>query len=439
MRETQYVGSLLVISLIGFLIQYGFNMYLAHQLGNYFYGEYSIALKLLVFLVSLILFGTDIGSTSFLARYLDTHKDALVQDYLIWNIKVVALSFLCVRLLSIILIIGISTMHVLGVRSIHQHNLYTLVLWISPIVALFSLFTNYLNCKDLVFTNAIITNIVNYVIQFLLFFVTLNLLKFNVDNFLIIAILALSYVLLSILTLFFLNRDFLQRIYSGLFHLKNISIYDSRWFHRSTQLILSNLIYFLAISVDLFVVKFVSKNTMDVGHYAAALTITYILWYTSGNLYLKLIPTMSEALSTQHGRLQFQQRLNQTNKMTFIILTSITMLILFFSSKILLLFGASYIQAKTALIYLTIGGWFFGLSRLTGTMLLYAGFESLVCWVAGVRLICMLVLLVPVTYWFGIAGTAMVTSTAFAVSYIVFIFYVKTKLGINAMSMFTIH
>ncbi len=146
--ETRFLFFLFAVAVVGFLVQYGLNVYLARHLSAEIYGDYTIAIKSLGILVSLALFGTDMGSQCFLSKYLRAHQAISAEHYIAWNIKLISISFLFARLLALISFTVMIGLHFFGVKDIHQYPMVIFVLWVTPFAAAFQLLSNFLLSEE---------------------------------------------------------------------------------------------------------------------------------------------------------------------------------------------------------------------------------------------------------------------------------------------------
>src|SRR3990167_470863 len=94
MMNQVYKNNLLLfaIAIFSFFGSYLLSAYLARHLSIYVYADYNIAIKFLDLVVTLILFGSDTGSVCYLSKYLLNHQKQSIQDYIVWNVKLVGCS-----------------------------------------------------------------------------------------------------------------------------------------------------------------------------------------------------------------------------------------------------------------------------------------------------------------------------------------------------------
>src|SRR5690348_17012405 len=104
MRQiTRDVTFLFFLTVLGYLTKFALNLFLAHHLTPARYGDYSVAIKLLDILVLVTLFGTNIGASRFLAKYLQYNSTHSAANYIAWNIKLVSVTFSIMLIVSLVI------------------------------------------------------------------------------------------------------------------------------------------------------------------------------------------------------------------------------------------------------------------------------------------------------------------------------------------------
>ncbi|MDP3561212.1 MAG: oligosaccharide flippase family protein [Legionellaceae bacterium] len=430
-KESKFVFVLFTIAVTGYIVQYLLNIYLARNLSAAFYGEYSLAVKVLGIFISLVLFGTDTGAQCFLSRYLAANTQSTAEDYIAWNIKLVSMNLLLARALALILMVAMMGAHFIGLRDISSYPLIIFVLWVTPIAALFKLLSNFLLSTNVVLVSMCFSVIGVFALEFLLFYLFLSVFQMHVSFLTFGVVLCLSYVIIANLMLLYLRHNVITMLLLGIKNIFSTEIIKSEWFKRSSKLILNNILYLIISSMDIFIVKFFAANGAIVGYYGAVLTVSSLVWLVPNYLYQKLKPTISHALTSEAGKKELQLKLDRTNRTVFSIMTIIALGIIFFSAELLNMFGSDYMQGQSALIILTIGIWYAGTNQIAGVMLLYGGFEATVLKVVFLEIVLIVLCTIPATYWYGITGTAAATTLLLIVNGTIFAVLLRQKLGIK--------
>lgn len=424
---------LFILSLSGLFGSYFLNGYLAHHLNIYIYADYSIALKFLDIVVSITLFGTDVGSVCYLSKYLLNHQKKSLEDYIIWNVKLVSVNLVIVRILAWITFIIMLLMHVYGVRHIENYSIFMFVIWITPFAALFKLVSSFLTGIDLPITSMFISNTLLYIVQFLFFAALISMLNISLSYSIIAVILAGTYSLLTVISAHWLDKNTKKLIRLGLNEFFVTPILHPVWFPSLLKIISNSILFMLICSMDLLIVRFFSPNPKDTGCYAAILSIISFFALVPKNLYQDLKPSLSYHLTSPEGCREVQKEMNHTNKIVFLILTLASVLIILFSKPLLGYFGEEYLRGQTALILLTVLLWYSSLSQFSGTLLIYGNLEGTALRGCFLQILFILSATVPATYYFGMNGTALTTGLAFVLNSIYCSTQVKRHLGIHSM------
>ncbi|WP_133130617.1 oligosaccharide flippase family protein [Legionella yabuuchiae] len=408
-QELKLTYSLFLLALMSYFIQYGLNVFLARNLEAHLYGNFSVAIKLLNILTTLILFGTNVSSQRFLASYLRTEAKNQAEQYIAWNLKLIGLtSLLCIVLAGLSLTIMLFLDH-LGIHDYDQYHLALYMFWIAPIAAFVMMASNYFLSTEQVYFSTVITDILRYLIQLLFFALAILFLGTTLDNIAITGILFLSFLFLAIFSTLTLNENILSMMTRAVKKTKTIPVYQNEWFPKSASYISTSIIYLLISAMDLIIIEVFASNESDVGHYAAALAITGVLYLLPTSLYQGLKPQIVSLIQTPEGLKILQKKLDVTNVAVTSIYIIITSTLLYFSPTLLSHFGPSYADARYCVIILSLGISLAGLMSFSSILLIYTGYERLMFRSHLMDLFALCLFVPPATIYYGINGTAAAT------------------------------
>ena len=428
--ETTFL--LFVIALIGYLTKYILNIFLAHYLIPSIFGELQVAMKVLYVLVGLTLFGTNVGAQRFLAKYLHTNKKSTAAHYVAWNLKLIRTTFLISLVFAAIASGLMFLLHVMKVRDINQYHLAIYMFWLAPFAAIVSLISCFLFSSDEVYFPAMLNTLFRYATELLLFLVAAILFGFSIDNnTTIIGILFFTYVFLSILGLRFLDAGIFLAIKNALRLIKVVHVTEAEWYVVSKRMIANNIIFLLTSTIDLFIVEVFDKNKDHVGYYAVILTISGLIWLSPMNIYQKFKSQISSLVMNPGGMIELQSRLDKINGINLAITGISAILIIYFSTSLLSLFGTVYEAARVPLILLVVGGFLRGTLRIGALLLLYSGFEQLLLKISTVEIILLCCLGPPATYFFDILGMAVVSAFIMILGGFLTLVLARKKLGVR--------
>lgn len=435
-KEIKIAYILFLVAVVGYLIKYGLNVFLANHLSPIVYGDYSVAIQLLNIMISLSLFGTNTGARRFLAKYLALNKKSTASDYIAWNIKLIGVTFLIVCSIAVVAITVMILLHALGIRDISKYHLAVYMFWVVPFAALTVLLGSFLLVTNHVFMPLTIERVLRYLVELILFIVVVVFLHRTLDTLSIVGVLLFSFLVTLITTLLIVNKDILSMIKVGFKKMSYTRLLHEEWFFTSSRLIGSGLIFTITSVLDLIIVAIVVTNKEDVGHYAAVLTICGCIWLPARNLYQLVSSKASGLLSSQAGKVKLQSMLDRTNRVVIFLTATLSIAIIYFSSALLAHFGPTYANARYALIIMTLSAFIGGNFRYASLLLIYGGFERLTLMINSVGLALVIVLTVPATYFFGITGAAAAVAFTIVAQRVAAVFFVRKKLGMRSMLWF---
>lgn len=432
-KEARIVLVLLLLSIVSFAAKYSLNVFMARHLGKSIYGDFSVAIKLLEMMVTLSLFGTDIGSKRFFGKYLNLNQKADAIEYVAWNLKLISVTFFISLLIALTSSLLMIVLHYLGVRHINNYHLAVYVLWLIPFSALLSLISSYLLVADRIYMSTLLTQFFKYSLQVLLFVFVVLFVEPVLTNFYIISVLLITFILLLTMSLFSLNQEILELFKFGFHKVRRTPLAKMNWLKSSARLIANNLLVVMISTLDLLIVEIFSSNEVMVGDYAAILTIVSFLWLIPTTALQALKSKLSPLLESEVGKKELQRKINST----MVIIIFITILagttIIMFSKNILSHFVPDYINASSSLIILTFGVMMACIGRIAPVILVFGGYEQLVLHWTIFELVLMVIVAIPATYFFNIIGTAFATSLVLTLKPMAFIPLVRKKFGLRVL------
>ncbi|OGT37142.1 MAG: hypothetical protein A3F11_08205 [Gammaproteobacteria bacterium RIFCSPHIGHO2_12_FULL_37_14] len=423
---------LFILTIVGYLAKYGLNIFLAHHVTTGMYGRYSVAIKVLDILVLLTLFGTNVGASRFLAKYLKFHSVQSTVNYIAWNIKLVSVTFSMMFIFSLILLGVMFFLHYLGIHGIRQYHLLVYILLIVPVAAIPTLLQSFLLCSQHIYSPTILSQIVLYSVQLALFSIISLFVIYPLGSFTIASVILISYLIVIPVTSLVINTELWSMVIFGFKRVRHAEVMDPTWIQASSRWIANTIIFQLICVLDLLIVYIVGKNPLSVAHYAAVLTIIYLIWLLPATLYQRIKPKISSLLTNESGRTELQTLLNKTNAIVISLVIGLGFLAIYFSTELLSYFGPTYIAAKPALIILTIGACIAACAKIATLLLIYGDFEHTMMLIRATQLVLMFVLVIPATYFYGITGTAIATAFVMCVGPILAIVIAHKKLGLRS-------
>lgn len=401
-------ASLLCISFVGYFIKLGLNIFLARHLTPGNYGDFKIAMKVLDLFVIFSLFGSHIGASRFLSKFVKLKDHKKASHYIAWNAKLLIMTFSVCLLITSAVFIFTLILHIYGIHHINEHHLIIYALWLFPFATLSTLAIFYLASLNKPVLSNFYNTLLIHLVQLSLFIFASIFFEPLLTNNTLIGVIFITYVCIATLSFFSMRTDFYSLKLPSLKRLKKTPLIKNRndWFRIASRLTVSSIAVTLLRSIDLIIIELVSINEDSVGLYASAITITNLLLFIFISIYQKLKVHTTVLLKNKQTLEEFQKRLNKSNLISVSYLIIMLCLIIYFCEPILLLFGPKYIQAKSAVIILGLAVIPASFARISLRFLVVAGFETLGIKLTIVEIVLNICLLIPLTYYFGITGTA---------------------------------
>lgn len=418
---------------IGFIFsycaQYGFNIFFARVLGSATYGNYAVAIRILSIIAPLTILGTSASSKRFVTQYITNKKPMLLSGYLFWNLQL----FLTASVLTIILtsasIILLISLHLFKLHDILSYHLAIYFIYCAPLLALTQLLSNILIAFRYFIFASYLGNIGPY--SFMSLFLWLF---WKIDgsphNLGITCIILLSYFLVLIIfaSFIFFNKKSLRQYLKG--NNKVLQSEKKEWRTVAKRFSLNAIVVCIIDALDVVFIEILLKDEKLVGYYAAALTITKIVWLIRYGFNTFISVNVADYF-TKKDMTGLQSILTKTNVQQIIITTMLCSALIYFSSELLHHFGPGFEFARKSLIILVIfAGLTVTLSPAT-IALIYSSHENLVIRINILTLISFIIVCPMAIYALGINGAAMTTAAGYLIPRIVGAILARKKLHIK--------
>lgn len=402
-------------SFVGFLLRLALGIFLARHLSEADYGDYSIAIKLLNILVVFAAYGSNIGANRFLAHFLDEGKNHSARRYLTWNIKLLRLTFSLSLVIAIMAFVIMASLHYFDLKDIGDYHIATYTLWLAPIAALAIIMDGFITIRGHARLSNFYESIFKFALQLLLYVVVVYCLNKTIGRLDVIFVVVSSLMVYCFVVFWSVDSEFRLFLIKGIKHSFNKAhIQDNedekKWLKVTNQLMITHLVFVTICALDLFAVDLFGQTKAQSGFYAAALTIASVLWLIPDSIYQDILPHLSTWIRQTGSKKQLQMHLNKVNTISFILLTLVTSLLFLTKTYFLLLFGVNYVAASNVISILVIGYAIGCYARIAQLTLIMGGYEKLVTHITFAECLMLIILLIPATYFYGMVGTALVTS-----------------------------
>lgn len=419
-----------VFVLTAFCLRYLLTVYLTNRLTPEFYGDFSIALRILSLVATVSLLGTSTSLHRYFSRYYREGQQQQAIDYLDWNLRFIMPPFLVSAGFGLVLFVVMLVLHVAGINALDNYHLAVYMFWIAPLAAICILLLSVLVGIGKTRLSTFMRNILRGLLFLVFFLVGIEV--FDLARSTLFVVLAIFLVYLVILaTQLFSLSNFIKPVFQGLTKKADNNV-SASWRKLSLRLAYSNVIYLIVCSLDLLIVETIHPHEASVGYYAAVMVLTSLLPGIAATAYLTLRPDVSHLLDTD--REQLRARLMRNNLICILLLLALSSILVVFGKPILAVFGSAYVHVYPVLLMSTLGILVICLTTPSTMLLAYSGNEKILMKVNTLELILLVVSGVVLTYFFSIMGMAVATLIAGGIKSTLFTIQCYQKTGIKALT-----
>ncbi len=430
-KATRILIGLMLIAVINYSIKYALNAYLANHLAPRTYGDFTIALKMLMVAASLTLLGSDISAKRFLSQYLSRQDASSAVQFIAWNLKLLWRCSAAVIIILLLFIVALYQFHLQQDSWFETHHLVIHILWLTPLLSVSVLLTSFLLCNQNYYLSGLTGRVLKYIllVSFVVGASTIFDLKLSNENLFYLVLGAFFIlVLMQLLSAFFVMPANMRLAAKEALHLTNPE--REEWIKTSLNLALNNIIFNLVCVIDLAVVELVGHDEDMVGHYSAVLVIAGIIWLFSNSMGNYLKPKVRYLLSNKKIK-EMQQVINQTNMVSIAVCFFMALAVIVFSDPLLKSFSDPYRIAGKPLIILAVCYFLGGLSRSAVTLLAFSKNERVLLVVSTIELIASALACLVGTLYFGLLGTAVGAGSVIVIKSFYLMHVAKKRLGVS--------
>lgn len=406
-----HVMAPLGFSLVAFFLSFLINFLLTQMLVPQAYGEATLVLAWLTILGSIITFGIDQTSLSFLSTLISEKANNSIHHFLAWGFKLLLKPFWVCLISTVITVLILLLPKKLGYQPLAILCLMGFIA--TPLLGL----TNWLASILLAYKKTGHATFIQFLaFQLILAILLLVCLFFGAEHIresTIFEIFLFTLVIMTLITIYFCFkfvphlRTFFQK------KLVEVDIKQEQiWFKSAYRQATSMLIYNLVLNLDFLLMGMFGKNTPSLGFYNLAIAISDIIWLVPQSLFQYLRPEIELALQSKSKTIILQKHWDQTLALNAILTLCLMLLIMTESHQILGLFSHDYQQTMPFLNVLVICN---GLTALLGCpsiALRYSGHVNklvLINFSAMILMICLSFIFVPLFGLIGIGYACTVT------------------------------
>ncbi len=409
-------------------------MFLANHFSPEYYGEFSIAYRILLLSATLSLMGTSVSLFRFFSPLQKNNDTLAMKHFLRWNLFFVGKAFLICLGLSGLLFLGLLFLDKLGIKDFHSYHLAVYTLFLVPLFALFSLFSTYMISAGHSKLSSFLRICLRYILILFFFALGLDYLALAVTNWLVIGVLAVSIFIVLVCDMFSIRKK-IGPLFIESLKLKASSKYvvDPEWSTVSFKLTFTTITFLCSMVIQLSIVGIFLPGKYT-GIFGAITLITTLLLYIPSAAYLSIKKEIVTAMKTTKDKLLLVARLRKANNIYLSISMLLVLLMIMFGKQILAHFGPVYVEGYTELCIMSVVQLIYSATASSTLFLAFCGEEKYVLYVNVLMLILLIVLCASLCYLFGFIGVAIGSLIAFSIKLVLFLYRVNKKLGIKALS-----
>lgn len=424
-----------IIGFLGFLLNYILNIFLARHFSAAYYGDFSIAIKILFLGSTFMLLGTDISANRFFSTYLHREQQKKVSAYLHWNLVFISRAFLISIVLGLTLFFIMTFFHHMGWKDFASYHLAVYMLWITPLAGMTFLYYSYLIAGGKNKVSTFIVKIGRSLLFFSFFFIALVFLNTPVTDFLVIIVISLSLFIMITIQAWFLRKKLGSLFFTSITSSVKASKADAtEWKKVALRLAFISIIYLIISTTDLLIVEIISPNEPDVGYYAAILIISSFIFIFSVAAYQTISPIVARSLATPQGVKDLKSKLRITNCLFFILNIPTVFILIIFGRTFLAHFGQQYLHIDNVLNVSIAAMFILSCAAAPAMLLINGGGEKVLNFIYMCQLALLIIFGTTFTYFFGIMGMAIATLIAASAKTILSLVMVRRKLHIKALT-----
>lgn len=429
---------LILISVCGYILNIFFHKYMTHHLSADNYGDFCIALNVLEFAATFILFGTELSAMRYIPL---SEENSTLKFFIGWNfffVRKIFFIYCGFTMVAFIIFILIKNNFPELFDLIH---IAIFMLFIAPIVALYDLLIAYLNSNNRIIKSALIDYLCKSILIWLMVIILSTLMGVQSQNTIIIGSYFVSFFILIMIALKIYNHYFehISPLNLLLFPSEDYNEENTQWRNSSFKYAIANVVFLVFMYMDKFILEIVHPTEDLVGHYSVLVILVGLFALISQSSAVLISPHISKLISHKDTIKELQTIINKANSITVLLALMLFAAYLFWGEYILGFYGkhGEYANVYHALIWLAFSQLLLETGKLALRFLLYGGFTGYINKVFCFSVLILLVSGSTLTYWFGLNG---IIAAHIITSFIYMLVYVlKVKKEFKEIKVFSFY
>lgn len=418
--------------LIAYFVHIWFSKFVLGLLGPIYFGDFTVAFRVVQIAACIVLFGTSGATMRFLPLYLSRQDKNSTKQYLRWSYVFPAHIATIAYVLSGVAFTIIFYLHLQDPEWANKTHMAVYVVWIAPIIAAAMFLSSILNSYRYSVTAYAVPAVGQYLSMGLVFWIFLNPFHIEKSISLIALCIALAFILLACAqagVAYMKVPKFLRYLKGRDFRHHSDVL---KWKKMASQLIFCSIIYAVINALDILILEIFSDDEAIVGYYGIAFTVAGILWLIPSKVFFFIRPRVSVYLDHgQDGKQKLQALIERTLGLVVCICIVIAVGIAIWVEPILEHFGDGVLSMRTPVYVLLVAGVISSLNNGAYSYLMYGGHQDIVFRVCAIQLCVLAAVGIPLTIYFSAVGAAIAVLAGSCVSSAQYFYYGKKMSGLR--------
>ena len=400
---------LFIIAILGFCINYIFNVLLSQQLNPATYGDLSFGITLVTSVSILTVFGRDTTIIKVITQLHIEKKPSEEDHFLRWCLKSSLISILillagCITLILLSLIIK-------SVQYFHLEKIHVAI-WILPAASIYTLLQIILPFYSAngraILQETIFVDLYPLCFIVILFIITVIVDVFQPYHGIIVYHLGILLILLLAIATF--TASIHPRKMSHLNKGKADSSTINSWQKKSRQYFIGSFFQGLLFTLCYIIIETGSLipgssiSEESVGHFAAIVAITSIIYVIDTSIYNNILPQISELYRTKEKQITLMSLISKATLTSLAFACCATLIIVFFRKPLLSLFGPGYVAVSIPLIIYCIHCICVTFGSCMSSQMSYLGYQKITNKIEAFCCVLLIILGYILSYYYDLLG-----------------------------------
>lgn len=418
--------TLILILILSYALLYIFNVLLARNLSTALYGDFSIIIYAINFVIPFSIIGAGTSLLYYLPLYHSQSNYGLFLGFIKWIKTIFFRSSVILVVFGFILaVVSFSFKKYIPAKFYELHPI-VFSIWLVPLAALTLILSGMLQSLKRLYSSVIPSKIIYYALVSLLI-ICFSLFYKNINAYQVILSIGIAYMATIAVLGGIIVRSFPKYI------LKVKPIYKKKlWYKVSIKMTMNTIVYAGIYIIDLVMLEILGKHESDVGMLAAILVIIGLINMISLAIGVAVKPIISPLLH-QNDFLKLQHLVNVMMYVKMTLALILYAVIVVFGKSILNFFQPSFVNAYGPLVIASTGMFIKIMGDIANNLLLYGNHPILSATIALIQIFIVILLDIILIPIYHIVGATWGLFFGFLISTLLNIYFANRRTGIRAL------